>query len=75
MFPMAGHGIGLETVEAPLILPENAALLEAGTVICVEPQFSLPEVGGANVEQMVLVMDEGSELLSLTSTRPWLAGS
>lgn len=74
MFPMAGHGIGLETVEAPLILPDNVALLEAGTVICVEPQFSLPEVGGANVEQMVLVMDEGSELLSLTSTRPWLAG-
>lgn len=74
MFPMAGHGIGLETVEAPLILPDNLDVLEAGTVICVEPQFSLPDVGGANVEQMVLVTDEGCELLSLTSTRPWLDG-
>jgi len=74
MFPMAGHGIGLETVEAPLILPDNSDVLEAGTVVCVEPQFSLPEVGGANVEQMVLVTDEGCELLSLTSTRPWLEG-
>lgn len=71
LFPMAGHGIGLETVEAPIIRPDNAMILERNMVLCVEPQFVLPEVGGTNIEQMVLVTDEGCELLTTTTTRPW----
>ena len=71
LFPMAGHGIGLETVEAPIIRPDNAMVLERNMVLCVEPQFVLPEVGGTNIEQMVLVTDDGCELLTQTTTRPW----
>lgn len=71
VFPMAGHGIGLETVEAPLIQPDNDTVLEENTVLCIEPTFNLPDVGGANVEQMVLVQKEGCELLTQTPTRPW----
>ena len=71
LFPMAGHGIGLETVEAPIIRPDNAMVLERNMVLCVEPQFVLPEVGGTNIEQMVLVTDDGCELLTTTTTRPW----
>ena len=71
LFPMGGHGIGLETVEAPIIRPDNDMVLEEDMVLCVEPQFVLPEVGGTNVEQMVLVTQEGFELLTKTSTRPW----
>ena len=71
LFPMAGHGIGLETVEAPIIRPDNEMALERNMVLCVEPQFVLPEVGGTNIEQMVLVTDEGCELLTTTTTRPW----
>ena len=71
LFPMAGHGIGLETVEAPIIRPDNAMILERNMVLCVEPQFVLPEVGGTNIEQMVLVTDDGCELLTTTTTRPW----
>jgi len=71
LYPMAGHGIGLETVEAPLIQPDNKTVLAAGMVLCVEPTFSLPEVGGANVEQMVLVQQGGCEILTKTPTRPW----
>ena len=71
LFPMAGHGIGLETVEAPIIRPDNAMVLERNMVLCVEPQFVLPEVGGTNIEQMVLVTDGGCELLTQTTTRPW----
>ncbi len=74
LFPMAGHGIGLETVEAPLIQPEEETVLEAGMVLCVEPTFDLPGVGGANVEQMVLVREGGCEVLTQTPTRPWRAG-
>ncbi|MBI3126862.1 MAG: aminopeptidase P family protein [Candidatus Tectomicrobia bacterium] len=71
LYPMAGHGIGLETVEAPLIQPDNGARLAPGMVLCVEPTFNLPEVGGANVEQMVLVQEGGCEVLTKTPTRPW----
>lgn len=71
LFPMAGHGIGLETVEAPIIRPDNEMVLERNMVLCVEPQFVLPEVGGTNIEQMVLVTDGGYELLTTTTTRPW----
>ena len=74
LYPMAGHGIGLETVEAPIIRPDNDMALEENMVICVEPQFVLPGVGGTNIEQMVLVESEGSELLTRTTTRPWRAG-
>jgi len=71
LFPMAGHGIGLETVEAPIIRPDNDMVLEEDMVLCVEPQFVLPEVGGTNVEQMVLVTQEGFELLTHAPTRSW----
>lgn len=71
LFPMAGHGIGLETVEAPIIRPDNDMVLEEDMVLCVEPQFVLPEVGGTNVEQMVLVTHEGFELLTHAPTRSW----
>ena len=71
LYPMAGHGIGLETVEAPLIQPDNEAVLATGMVLCVEPTFNLPEVGGANVEQMVLVQEGGCEILTKTPPRPW----
>lgn len=40
-------------------------------VLCVEPTFNLPEVGGANVEQMVLVQEDGCEVLTQTPIRPW----
>ena len=73
LFPMAGHGIGLETVEAPVIWPDNDALLERNMVLCVEPQFVLPDAGGVNVEQMALVGEEGCEVLTKTTTRPWAA--
>ncbi len=71
LFPMAGHAIGLETVEAPLIQPDNETVLEAGAVLCIEPTFLLPGVGGANVEQMVIVGESGAEVLTNIPTRPW----
>ncbi len=71
LFPMGGHGIGLETVEAPIIRPDNDMVLEKDMVLCVEPQFVLPDVGGTNIEQMVLVTNESFELLTRTPTRPW----
>lgn len=67
----AGHGIGLETVEAPMLLADSAELLQEGMVLCVEPGIFLPELGGCSTEQMVVVTAEGSRALTALTGRLW----
>lgn len=59
-----GHGIGLETVEAPLLVPDAAAVLREGMVLCVEPGVYLPGQGGVCVEEVVVVTADGCEVLT-----------
>ncbi|MDR5708529.1 MAG: M24 family metallopeptidase [Armatimonadota bacterium] len=59
-----GHGIGLETVEAPYLWPGSEVRLEEGMVLCVEPAVSLPDRGGASIEEEVAVTPEGCEVLT-----------
>ncbi|MDR7415081.1 MAG: Xaa-Pro peptidase family protein [Armatimonadota bacterium] len=59
-----GHGIGLETVEAPYLRPGSAVRLEEGMVLCVEPSVCLPGRGGACIEEEVVVTREGCEVLT-----------
>ena len=59
-----GHGIGLETLEWPYLLPGQSGPLIAGEVLCIEPGLRRPDLGGAEVEDEVLVTESGSELLS-----------
>jgi Xaa-Pro dipeptidase len=54
-----GHGIGLETVEAPQLRPGVAMRLEAGMVLCIEPGIFIRERGGACVEQEVIITESG----------------
>ena len=54
---MMGHGIGLETVEEPLLTAGDETELEAGMVLCVEPGLFVPNWGGALIEQEVIVRD------------------
>jgi Xaa-Pro aminopeptidase len=61
---LLGHGIGLETVEAPYLRPESEARLEEGMVLCVEPSVCLPGRGGACIEEEVVVTREGCEVLT-----------
>ena len=68
---MAGHGIGLETVENPIIRPDNDEKVKKNMVLCIEPQFVIPEVGGTNIEQMLLITDTGNEILTNTPVRTW----
>lgn len=51
----AGHGVGLETHEAPSISPLAGAGLTPGMVITVEPGIYLPGRGGVRIEDTVLV--------------------
>ena len=58
-----GHGTGLDLSEPPSINADDPAVLEAGMVLYLEPNFVTPE-GNFLVEDTVLVTEDGCELLS-----------
>jgi Xaa-Pro aminopeptidase len=58
-----GHGIGLETHEGMSLGPRSEAVLAPGMVITVEPGLYDPTWGGVRWEYMVLVTEEGNQIL------------
>lgn len=58
-----GHGIGLETHEAPSLSPVAEMPLEPGMVITVEPGLYYPEWGGIRWEHTVVVTEDGCRIL------------
>ncbi|MEF2144649.1 MAG: Xaa-Pro peptidase family protein [Desulfovibrionaceae bacterium] len=58
-----GHGIGLETHEPPSLSSIARGELKAGMVITVEPGLYWPDWGGVRWEFMVLVTEDGCEVL------------
>jgi len=73
--PLLGHGIGLETVEEPLLMPGVDDRLEAGMVLCIEPALRVPGLGGYSIEEMVVVEAAGPRILTRTPRRPHAGGS
>jgi len=59
-----GHGIGLETLEWPYLMPGQTGTFEAGEVLCVEPGMFRTGLGGACLEDEVVVREGGAQLLS-----------
>ena len=62
-----GHGIGLQVHERPFLSPSDQTTLQAGMVITNEPGIYVPGWGGVRLEEMVLVTDDGPEVLTPAS--------
>lgn len=58
-----GHGIGLETHEPPSLSPKASGVFKPGMVVTVEPGLYYPEWGGIRWEYMVLVTEDGCEVM------------
>ncbi|MBI5555905.1 MAG: aminopeptidase P family protein [Elusimicrobia bacterium] len=59
-----GHGVGLETHEAPWLGSKDTMILQPGMVVTVEPGIYIPGLGGVRIEDMVLVTATGHEVLT-----------
>ena len=59
-----GHGIGLDVHEFPNVSMTSETVLEPGMVITVEPGIYIEGLGGARIEDDVLVTTEGHKVLS-----------
>jgi Xaa-Pro aminopeptidase len=69
-----GHGIGLEVHEPPSLRRTRPYTLEAGMVFTVEPGIYQPGVTGIRIEDVVVLEDSGTRLLTNAAREPIVIG-
>lgn len=62
-----GHGIGLEIHEEPLLSRRNDQLVKVGNVVTNEPGIYIPNLGGVRIEDDLLILAEGNQILTESS--------
>ncbi len=62
-----GHGIGVEYYDLPVLTPNESTPLEAGMTFEVETPYYRLGVGGAFIEDTVLITESGSQILTTLS--------
>ncbi len=63
-----GHGVGLETVEPPIVAEGSAEILREGDTLAVEPKAVVAGLGGVGVEDTYVLGPDGPRRLT---TMPW----
>jgi tetratricopeptide (TPR) repeat protein len=59
-----GHGLGMEVHEQPGLRPESEDVLQVDGVVTVEPGIYHPGLGGIRIEDLVIVDEDGPQVLS-----------
>lgn len=59
-----GHGVGLEVHETPTLSQRGVSDLAVGNIVTVEPGIYLPGEFGVRVEELVVVTDDGPQILT-----------
>ena len=63
-----GHGVGIAVHEDPRLSPRGTKQLQAGMVVTVEPGLYLADWGGIRLENMVIVTENGAEVMNRDTT-------
>lgn len=68
-----GHGMGLEGHEPPYISESSRVILQPGMVFSIEPGIYLPDRFGVRLEEVVILQEDGPEVLSKLPRAAWRA--
>ena len=69
-----GHSLGLEIHESPRLSKADHTVLQPGMVVTVEPGVYLPGFGGVRIEDLVVVREDGHEVLTSTFKELYIVG-
>lgn len=61
-----GHGVGLFVNEYPTVGPKTRDEFQPGMIMAIEPKIVVPDVGSVEVGELMVITEEGNEVVSDT---------